>query len=81
MLRATPGGGGAEQAKWTREHEDLAATQAFALLCAYPTRSFEDEANSEAFRRICEQHITVIPGEGVLRLEDRGILGGHANAL
>jgi hypothetical protein len=43
---------------------DLAAIHAFDLLCAYPMRAFEDEASTVAFKRICKQHTTVIPGEG-----------------
>ena len=43
---------------------DLAAAHEFALLCAYPMRAFEDEASAAAFKRICEQHTTVIPSEG-----------------
>ena len=41
---------------------DLAAIHAFVLLCAYPMRAFGDDANTVGFRRICEQHTTVIPG-------------------
>ncbi len=48
---------------------DLAAEREFALLCAYPMRAFDDEASAEAFKRICEQHTTVIPAEGYSRLD------------
>jgi diguanylate cyclase (GGDEF)-like protein len=43
---------------------DLAMFRAFELLCAYPMAFFEDSASAEAFKRICEQHTTVIPSEG-----------------
>jgi hypothetical protein len=49
---------------------DLAATQDFMLLCAYPMRSFENSASGPAFQRICDQHSTVIPSE------DYTLLGG-----
>jgi len=42
---------------------DLAEIHTFDLLCAYPTRAFEEEASTAAFERICEQHTMVIPGE------------------
>ncbi len=48
---------------------DLAATRDFALLCAYPMRSFADKASAGAFQRICEQHTTVIPSEGYSLLD------------
>ena len=46
---------------------DLAAAFDFALLCAYPLRVFEDEASAAGFRRVCEQHTIVIPGEDYTR--------------
>jgi len=49
---------------------DLAETNPFALLCAYPMRAFEEEASAAAFKRICEQHTTVIPSEGYSLLAD-----------
>ena len=49
---------------------DLAAQRDFMLLCAYPMRSFENSASGAAFRRICDQHSTVIPSE------DYTMLGG-----
>ncbi len=42
---------------------ELAATHAFALLCAYPLSAFDAEDSETGFRRICEQHTTVIPSE------------------
>ena len=43
---------------------DLALTRDFELLCAYPTRSFDDDAaRGAAFKRICECHTSVIPRE------------------
>jgi hypothetical protein len=49
---------------------DVAANREFMLLCAYPMRSFETSAKGEAFRRICDQHTTVIPSE------DYSLVGG-----
>jgi len=43
---------------------DLAATREFSLLCAYPMHTFEDDASATGFKRVCEQHTTVIPSEG-----------------
>ncbi len=48
----------------------LAETRDFALLCAYPMRTFSDEASAGAFKRICEQHTSVIPSEGYSLLAD-----------
>jgi diguanylate cyclase (GGDEF)-like protein len=50
---------------------DLAQDRDFNLLCAYPMRSFDDEASAEAFKRICDQHTTVIPSESYSLLPDR----------
>ena len=51
---------------------DLAATRAFVLLCAYPMRAFEDPASAAAFKRICDQHSAVIPSEPYSLLPDAG---------
>ena len=42
---------------------DLAGDRDFMLLCAYPMSAFEDSDSGTAFRRICDQHSTVIPSE------------------
>ncbi len=49
---------------------ELAETRSFMLLSAYPMREFDDEASAPAFKRICEQHTTVIPSEGYSLLAD-----------
>ena len=49
---------------------DLAQEWDFMLLCAYPMRAFESSESGAAFRRICDQHSTVIPSE------DYAMLGG-----
>ncbi len=49
---------------------DLAAERDFMLLCAYAMSSFVDTASVEAFKRICDQHSTVIPSK------DYAMLGG-----
>ncbi len=49
---------------------DLGGEQDFALLCAYPMSAFDSEASAAAFRRVCEQHETVIPSEGYSLLDD-----------
>jgi hypothetical protein len=45
---------------WNR----LATVQSFDLLCAYPMSTFDDDGSAEAFKCMCEQHTSVIPGEG-----------------
>jgi PAS domain S-box-containing protein len=42
---------------------DREATHQLAKLCAYPLYAFDDEASTEAFEHICEQHSTVIPSD------------------
>jgi DNA-binding CsgD family transcriptional regulator/PAS domain-containing protein len=42
---------------------DREASPKFAKLCAYPLHAFDDEASTEAFEHICEQHTTVIPSD------------------
>ena len=49
---------------------DLAGERDFMLLCACPLRAFENSDSGTAFRRICDQHSTVIPSE------DYAMLGG-----
>ena len=48
---------------------DLARIRPFVLLCAYPMRAFGQGATA-AFKRICEQHTTVIPSESYSLLGD-----------
>jgi DNA-binding NarL/FixJ family response regulator/PAS domain-containing protein len=40
---------------------DREASHQLAKLCAYPLHAFDDDASSEAFEHICEQHTAVIP--------------------
>jgi PAS domain S-box-containing protein len=42
---------------------DLAETQEFELLCAYPMSAFKDSTRCAAFEQICGAHTTVIPSE------------------
>ncbi|MBA3746898.1 MAG: diguanylate cyclase [Solirubrobacterales bacterium] len=49
---------------------ELSHERDFNLLCAYPLRAFDEEGSAEAFKRICEQHTTVIPSEGYSLLSD-----------
>jgi DNA-binding CsgD family transcriptional regulator/PAS domain-containing protein len=42
---------------------DREASHQLAKLCAYPLHAFDDEASSEAFEHVCEQHTAVIPTE------------------
>jgi diguanylate cyclase (GGDEF)-like protein len=49
---------------------DFAAERTFALLCAYPMSSFDDEGSAAAFKRICDQHTNVIPSEPYSLLPD-----------
>jgi PAS domain-containing protein len=48
---------------------DLESTHQLARLCAYPIRAFERDGSATAFRQICEQHTSVIPGEGYSLLD------------
>ena len=64
------GGDGASAVALEDLWNDLAEIHPFVLLCAYPMRAFEDEANTAVFTRICEQHGTVIPSEGYSLLVD-----------
>lgn len=48
---------------------DLAASHRFALLCAYPMSAFQSEESEAGFRRICDQHTTVIPSESYSHME------------
>jgi anti-sigma regulatory factor (Ser/Thr protein kinase) len=41
---------------------ELSETAAFALLCAYPTRLFEDPGSAEQFAAVCQHHDRVIQG-------------------
>jgi diguanylate cyclase (GGDEF)-like protein len=49
---------------------DLAKIRRFVLLCAYPMRAFDRVDSGPAFKRICEQHQLVIPGESYSLLTD-----------
>jgi hypothetical protein len=48
---------------------DIAAEHHFALLCAYPLRSFDDTTRA-AFKRICRQHSAAIPAASVAPADD-----------
>lgn len=43
---------------------DLAATHAFSLLCAYPIRAFDTDAGSAQFQQVCGQHSRVLATVG-----------------
>jgi diguanylate cyclase (GGDEF)-like protein len=43
---------------------DLGEVRTFELLCAYPMTAFDDPDSAAAFKRICDQHTSVIPSEG-----------------
>lgn len=49
---------------------DLARSRSFDLLCAYPVRAFDREADADAFRAVCDRHSTVIPSESYSQLTD-----------
>lgn len=51
---------------------DLAGALRFSLLCAYPMSAFERTGDAEQFRRMCEQHSSVIPAESYSGLTDQG---------
>ncbi len=62
---------------WNR----LATVRSFDLLCAYPMSTFDDEGSAEAFKRMCEQHTSVIPAEGYSLLPDAEGQRRHVAAL
>jgi PAS domain S-box-containing protein len=45
---------------------DLAQTQSFSLLCAYPIQGFDDEGHGSPFAQICTAHSHVRPAESFL---------------
>jgi PAS domain S-box-containing protein len=45
---------------------DLAQTQSFSLLCAYPMQGFDDEGHGSPFAQICSAHSHVRPAESFL---------------
>ena len=49
---------------------DLAGVREFALLCAYPMHSFDEEGSAAAFERICDQHTNVISSDAYSLLPD-----------
>lgn len=52
--------------------EDLARREDFRLLCGYPTQAFEDDRDTDAFRRICSTHTAVVPSESFAELDGLG---------
>lgn len=51
---------------WNR----LAETHRFGLLCAYPMHAFDGADTTANFRKMCDQHDAVIPGEDFSKLTD-----------
>ena len=49
---------------------DLSEIHSFYLRCGYPLSSFDREAHTEAFGKICRQHQAVIPAESYTALVD-----------
>ena len=49
---------------------ELAAKYSFSLLCTYSMNNFQEEADSEGFRRICAQHVHALPTEEYLEASD-----------
>ncbi len=49
---------------------ELARTHTFTLLCGYSMAGFDHEADGEAFRDVCQQHLHVVPTERYTKLED-----------
>ena len=43
---------------------------AFSLLCAYSLSRFANAGDSDQFRRICEQHTSVLPGESYISRDE-----------
>jgi signal transduction histidine kinase len=51
---------------WNR----IAATERFALLCAYHIRNFGQESQSHRFQSICDEHAFVLPTETYMDIDD-----------
>lgn len=51
---------------------DLARTQRFSLICAYPARLFEVSEHWDSFASVCDSHSAVLPDEsyGALQSDD-----------
>jgi signal transduction histidine kinase len=53
---------------------ELLATTPVALLCSYPTTSFEDDRSTEDFGAVCGLHSAVLPTESFALLADDEVL-------
>src|SRR5947199_4827775 len=67
---------------------DLAKTERFSLLCAYPMQCFAKSEDTEIFGDVCNAHSRVIPADGYTalasvdeRLHEIGALQQKAAAL
>lgn len=47
---------------------DIATHHPFTLLCAYPMSGFAHESQRELFRRVCQEHTSVVPAESYTSL-------------
>ena len=48
----------------------LMETQSLTLMCGYPMRSFNREADTEAFDEVCDRHSRVLPTESFAQLTE-----------
>ena len=48
----------------------LMETHSLALMCGYPMRSFNREADTEAFDEVCDRHSRVLPTESFAKLTE-----------
>jgi signal transduction histidine kinase len=51
---------------------DLARSERFSLICAYPAQLFEGLEHREAFSNVCGAHSAVLPDEGYAALKSEG---------
>jgi diguanylate cyclase (GGDEF)-like protein len=50
--------------------DELAETEGFSLLCAYPLRSFQGASRTQGFLGVCDCHSLVLPSESYISPED-----------
>jgi len=67
--------------KLERLWNDLARTHSFDLYCAYPMKSFDQQAHSQAFLDICAEHPHVVPTENFTALANEDDRLRHISLL
>jgi len=60
---------------------DLAKSQSFSLMCAYPIAGFDHEEHGDSFQRICQAHSHVRPAESFVESADADELRRQVSLL